>query len=431
MLSNFILNVILAILSTYLIFEYYKIFFELEEDCVRNKVIACLYCIWQIMSLFIFVNITAGFRLILSVVFVILVSICFVGAFTGKLVFAIIYNAVWMLEELLIGSFFLVIGLDIAKYEILGSIISKILLLVVVKSLQLFFWHENMSILSWKDNALLMLFPMGSMFFTYHLFKLSDRVGTLREYIVSLVAFVTILIMNIVMFIIYIKLSNSLELKRKNSIFQLEIDLYNEHIKEKENAMIEFRKLKHDLKHKLIFLLELLNNKEYDKLKKYIEDLVDLKSLDRFTIAHSENSLIDALINYKYETAKQYGIDFQVKLDIPISFSLANSDLCVILGNAIDNAIEANIRAANISNPYISLKMKYDQGNLVIILENSFDGCINKNEKGIVLTKKKDKEYHGIGLTSIQNTLIKYRGFMNTEIQDKTYKLTIVMHSNE
>lgn len=430
MFIDLILNVILAILSTYLIFEYYKIFFELEGNCVRNKVIASLYCGWQIMSLFVFENITAWFRLILSVVFVIFVSVCFVGAFAGKLVFAIIYNAVWMLGELLVGSFFLVVGLDIAKYEILGSIISKVLLLVLIKSLQLFFKHENMSILSWKDNALLMLFPMGSMFFTYHLFILSDRVGTLRENIVSLIAFITILIINVIMFIVYIKLSNSLELKRKNSIFQLEIDLYSEHIKEKENAMIEFRKLKHDLKHKLIFLLELLNNEEYDKLKSYIEDLMDLKSLEGFTIAHSENSLIDALINYKYETAKQYGIDFQVKLDIPVSFPLANSDLCVILGNALDNAIEANI-GSDISNPYISLKMKYDKNNLVIILENSFGGYINKNEKGTVLTRKKDKAYHGIGLISIQNTLIKYRGFMNTEIGDKIYKLTIIMHSDK
>ena len=135
-----------------------------------------------------------------------------------------------------------------------------------------------MCVLSWKDNALLMLFPIGSMFFTYHLFMLSDKVGSWRERAISLIAFCVILGMNVVMFIVYINLSNTLELKRRNSIFQLEIDLYNKHIKKKENVMVEFRKSKHDLKHKLIFLLELLRNKEYEELEDYVKNLIDLKS---------------------------------------------------------------------------------------------------------------------------------------------------------
>lgn len=429
MLGDFILNVVLAILSTYLVFEYYKNFFKLNGNPIRNKVIAGLYCIWQIMSLFVFQALPAWLRLILSILFVILVSICFTGDFIGKVVFAVIYNALWMLMELFVGSCFMLAGLGLESSESAGSALSKILLLLLIKALQLFFKHESMNVLSWKDNALLMLFPMGSMFFTYQLFVLSDKVGTTRDHIISLTASVMVFVMNLIMFIVYIKLSNSLKLEREKSIYQLELDLYNEHMKEKENAMIEFRKRKHDLKHQLIFLLELLKDKEYAQLQDYVEELVDLKSLEGFTIADSENSLIDALINYKYETAKRQGIDFQVRLDIPIHFSLANSDLCVILGNALDNAMEANI-GADIPNPFIKLNMRYDKGNLIIILENSFDGYINKDDKGVILSRKKDKAYHGIGLMSIQNTLVKYRGFMNTEISDKIYKLTIVMHSD-
>lgn len=424
---DLILNIFLAVLSTYTVFEYFRIFFELKYNSKKIS-LACFYGTWQVFSMAITSIFPAWLRLIISIIFVITIGFCFYGDFWGKIVFAVIYNAVWMVGELLIGVLFLTVDLSIVKYEILGSILSKILLILLVKLLQCFFRHDSVSILSWKDNALLMALPVGSMFLTYHLFMLSYKMGAESDVFVSFLAFLAILIINIVMFAVYIKLSDSLEVKHENSIYQLEINLYNEHIKEKEAAMSEFRKSKHDLKNKLIFLLDLLRDKKYGEMEEYIKDLVDLKSLEGFTVAHSDNSLIDALVNYKYETAKEHGIRFSVKLDIPVSFSLANSDLCVILGNALDNAIEANI-GKDIINPFIDLKMKYIQNNLIIILENSFDGNIKMDEKGKIVTRKQDNENHGIGLTSISKALVKYNGFMDVEINDKKYKLTIIMHN--
>lgn len=428
MIGNIVINAVVAILSTYIILEFFQIFFEWEKNHKSNKLIISLYCILQFLSLQVFGDMAVWFRLTISLLLVLIISYCFQGDFSERAVFSIIYNAIWMLGELLTGSIFLVIGLPIEKTENIESVLSNVLLLLLMKALQRFFNHE--SVLSRKGNVLLLLLPIGSMFFTYHLFMLCYKSGTLRDKIVSLVAFASILAVNIIMFIIYIKLSESLELKRKNSIFQLEIALYDEHIKERENAMIEFKKSRHDLKNRLIFLLELLKDKKMDEAQSYVEDLIDLKSLDKLAIANSGNLLIDALINYKYETAMQYAIDFQVRLDIPDDFPLANSDLCVILGNALDNAIEANI-SPDILKPYINLKMKYDQGNLVIIIENSFDGIVKRDVKGNIISKKQNRIDHGIGVISIQNAVIKYNGYMHTEITDKIYKVIIVMHSSE
>ncbi|MBQ3514392.1 MAG: sensor histidine kinase [Lachnospiraceae bacterium] len=232
------------------------------------------------------------------------------------------------------------------------------------------------------------------------------------------------------MFKVYIKLSESYELKHKNSIFMLELDLYYEHMREKEYVMKEFRKSKHDLKHQLIYLLQLTENREYEQLENYLRKLIDLKPLEEFLIANTENSLIDALVNYKYGVAKRYGITFVVKLEVPTSLPFDSSDLCVILGNAIDNAIEANLRG-EIQNPYIDLKIKFDGDNLIILLENSFDGSIIRNRHGEVVTRKQEKENHGIGLISIQNVIEKYHGFFNTKIIDNTYKTQIILYSSK
>ena len=110
-----------------------------------------------------------------------------------------------------------------------------------------------------------------------------------------------------------------------------------------------------------------------------------------------------------------------------MSFTLANADLCVVLGNALDNAIEANVDK-DVSDPYIDLRMKYDQNNLVVIIQNSFDGIIEKDGYGRIVTKKKDFTNHGFGIPSIQKVIQKYNGFMKTETDHNNYKVTMILY---
>ncbi|MCM1209372.1 MAG: ATP-binding protein [Ruminococcus sp.] len=225
--------------------------------------------------------------------------------------------------------------------------------------------------------------------------------------------------------LLYIKLIYRYGQKRKNDILKRELDLYLDNIK--ENTILEIRKNRHDLKHKLAYMLVLSRNKEYEKLEAYIEEMADLKSLDGLSVAKTNHTLIDTLVNSKYVTAQRCGIQFRAKLDIPYNLPFDNADLCVILGNALDNAIEAN-QKQSLEDAYIDLKMRYDRGNLAIFLENTFDGIVKKDSKGRMVTRKKDRESHGIGICSIQNSLTKYHGYMGVNVEDKIYKLMIIMY---
>lgn len=425
---EWIWNMMLAVLSAYLVFEYYKIFFKPEENSLKNKCIAVIYCVWQMLSLSGVTNLVPWCRLLFSILFVLLVGAAFAAPIAGNLIFAMIYNAMWMLTELLVGTVFLITGLDPMELELAGSVISKIALFLLIKGLGSFFKSKTMSILAWKESALLLLFPTGSMFFTYHLFSLSYQVGTATVNVISMAAFVTLLAANIVLFAVYGRLSASMELAQENAIFLQELDLCEAHMKEKEAAMQEFRRLRHDLKNQFVFLLELLKNKEYDTLRQNMEKLAEQGGLEGFTIVDSGNSFLDALINYKYEMAKQYGIDFTANLDIPTELPQSPTDLCVILGNALDNAIEANA-GRDVPMPFIRLNIKYDRGNLLLVVHNSYDGTIFRDEKGRVRTRKEEKSHHGIGLISMEKVVKKYGGFLTTETEDKVYKLHILLHA--
>jgi sensor histidine kinase regulating citrate/malate metabolism len=224
------------------------------------------------------------------------------------------------------------------------------------------------------------------------------------------------------------KLCDSLEIKRNNDIYRLELDLYREHIKEKENAMTEFRKNRHDLKYKLIALKNHVRNSTREEIERYIDELIDIKATDKFFHIDTGNILLDTLLNFKYEMAEKQGINFNINAQVPYNLPFDNDDLCIILGNAIDNAIEANAYTTG-EVPYIDLKIKYQDKNLIIDIKNSFDGNIVQDKAGKLISRKKDSENHGMGINSIKRSLQKYNGYMDIKIDGSMYQMKLIMYS--
>ncbi len=178
----------------------------------------------------------------------------------------------------------------------------------------------------------------------------------------------------------------------------------------------------------MLKLLDLLNYKQYEQLEKDIVQLAEIEPIKDIKISVTGNSVIDAFVNYKYGIARKNKINFNLNIDIPSSLPFADGDLCVILGNLLDNALEANFRS-KVDNPYINLNIKYDRNNIIIIVENSFDGKLKRNNRGEKITLKEDKKNHGIGIKSIKNIVKKYNGYYNVTLDSKVYCVSILLYS--
>lgn len=424
------INLMLAIFSAYIVFEFYSAFFEVSKNKTKIKLIILAYVVWQIISMPSISDIHQLIRLVLSMLFVAIIGACFVGSVIGRIVFAIIYNALWMLIEVFTGAIFLNIGVSVEKFNLLGSFLCQLILFILIKLLSWFFRNSNVKQFPLKYNGVLMIIPLGCMFSSYHSFVLSAETGSKFDLWISIVVFIVNLAVMSFMFVMYVKLGDRYELKRKNDIYSLNLELYSENLKEKEATMTEFMKSKHDLNHKLLYLMDITKNNENDKAVKYIEELINMKPLNSLMIANTNNSSLDALINAKYVSAVNQGIEFNVKLNIPYGLPFNSSDLCILLGNAIDNSIEANLKNGVIS-PYINLNITYDMGNLVIILENSFNGVIHCDKDGNIISTKPDKANHGFGIKSIKDLVLKYDGDIDIDIAEKTYKLSIILYSGK
>lgn len=421
------MGLLMAFLSAWILKEYFGTFLEKKKKHWAYKILWGIFIVWQVCSILDLTRKPSYIMLLVSVLVVLLVAFNYEGPLVKRFVFAIVYNSVWMLMEFIVVFAFMVMGMDYAEQELLGSLFSKLLLLLLVKALKHFFCNEKIQELPHSYNMGLLLIPLGSMFVVYTSFVMSaDHPKALYTFW-SFISFLIMLIINILIFTIYLKLSEDLELRQKNVVYKQEIDLYNKHIEEKQNSMLEFRKARHDLKNQLIYLLQLSENGEYIELQQFLEKLIEKAPFDSLTIAKTENLIVDALINYKYTIARRFGIEFTVKLEIPMQLPFDSADLCIILGNALDNALEAN-RESKIEKRYIKLKMRMDRYNLVITVENSFDGHINRDRNGKILTGKTDRMNHGIGLDSIQKSVDKYCGIMKTRVTEKVFLLEILLY---
>ena len=139
-------------------------------------------------------------------------------------------------------------------------------------------------------------------------------------------------------------------------------------------------------------------------------------------ISKTDNIIVDALVNSKYTLAKRRGIDFIIELNIPRELPFENADLSIVLGNILDNALEANS-----SEGKIFLSMKYEKSILFIFLKNTYDRPINRHKDGEIVTNKADASNHGIGLKSVRKITEKYYGASIIEIDEKEFVMKISM----
>ncbi len=195
----------------------------------------------------------------------------------------------------------------------------------------------------------------------------------------------------------------------KNQVEKQNMDMNYYNILEKQNE--DLRIYVHDTKNHLNAIHNLNTNPEIDEyLTKMLSRLKTYSS-----VCHSGNHLLDVIIN-KYETEcqiKNIKFSFDVKLCNLIFVN--NYDLVAILNNLLDNAIEA---AVDSENAFVSLSTNYTNTFAVITISNRCDKIpLTFNSK--LITTKKDKNKHGIGIKSVKKTLKKYDGDLEWEYDEK------------
>ena len=188
----------------------------------------------------------------------------------------------------------------------------------------------------------------------------------------------------------------------------------------KEN--VEIINLKcHDLKYQI----KALRKQEGDIQKESLKDIESAIAIYDLT-AKTGNETLDIILTEKSLYCEKNNIRFSCMADGKSSGFVAPVDLYSLLGNAIENAIEAVMQLDDSDLRVISLIMKEEKGFLIIRMDNYFKGNL-QFENGLPQTTKNDKNYHGFGMKSMKIVIDKYGGHLSSNCYDEVFRLHIML----
>lgn len=180
------------------------------------------------------------------------------------------------------------------------------------------------------------------------------------------------------------------------------------HQKERYALMAEhtalLRRQRHDLRHQLSVIRRYNDLNEPQKLNQYLNELTENIPTNT-DVNFCQNDVINSVILYYYSMAKEYHVtNVDIRMQIPEDIgSIHKSDLCIVVGNLLENAIFA---CKDLENPYIRIDGKLVQGFITINMTNSCS-VVKRNLSG---TFHSTKKHGGIGLLSIESVVDKYKG---------------------
>ena len=188
-------------------------------------------------------------------------------------------------------------------------------------------------------------------------------------------------------------------------------------------------KLFHDLHNHIGVLRQFLTHEKYGEAVRYLDELqAPVRNLTATVWTGDETA--DYLINSKAAAAEAAGIRFQVQVEFPRRTNIRSVDLCAILGNLLDNAIEAARQVPDPSRRTAALTIRRIHQMLVIKVENSF-ASVPVQENGELKTTKTEGGLHGWGLKSAQAAAEKYDGMVQAGVSGEVFRAVATLSYNQ
>lgn len=200
-------------------------------------------------------------------------------------------------------------------------------------------------------------------------------------------------------------------------------ELIETHYREVENMYRQIRGWRHDYRNHIQMMKVLAANGDMDALKAYLDELdTDLNTVD--TVVKTGNPMADAILNSKISLARSRNIPTQVDAHIPVKLKMSELDLCCIIGNLFDNAMEASMalpEEKRLIRVYMDMK-----GTQLYISFTNFTAAkkLSKVGKGFKTSKG---EGHGFGLVRIDDIVSRYDGYLSRNSEDGAFTTEILI----
>lgn len=199
--------------------------------------------------------------------------------------------------------------------------------------------------------------------------------------------------------------------------------LMKQQMDEIENIYMTMRGWRHDYHNHIQSLKGYLSLNKVEQMKNYLNELeTDLDSID--TLYHSGNLQLDSILNAKLAIAEKGQIRIHCDASIPPQLHVSDLDLCVILGNLLDNAIESCRKIKDPDERFIRVYIGILKKQLYISITNATSETVKQRTDHYFTTKRGD---HGHGLKRVDQVVKKYDGYLNRQNEPGIFATEIVL----
>lgn len=290
-----------------------------------------------------------------------------------------------------------------------------------------------------KSNTPQSISFLGFVFLFRHYFKREEKTIVNSKYIVLLIAIsvgtiiigelsgpdfnvksfatsIILLIINFLNFYLYNKYIENMQLKIMFNAIKSSNQAYRNQIQLMSESQKKIRLLKHDMKNHFLKLKYDIENGNYQKANDYIDNMTE-NIISEKEFVNTGYVDFDCLLNYKLSIAEEMNADFSCNVVLPEELQVDSFDLTVILGNLLDNSLNA-LKEAEVK--LLNIDINYSIGMIVIKIENTFSDTNKPYD---------NPEEHGYGLISVQTSLEKYNGKLQNDVIDDKYVVKAILYN--
>lgn len=210
----------------------------------------------------------------------------------------------------------------------------------------------------------------------------------------------------------YKKLQQSFRLSTEISLLEQQEHSLNQYVEEAKTRYDETKSFRHDIRNHIAVVKKLLQSGKLEEAVTYMEDLDDMAEKMSFPYS-TNNPVVDILVGNKLGIAKSMGIDVDCSLLLPYPCDIRDIDICIVLSNALDNAIHAVKNLGAGIEKYIRVSGRIQGDFLMMEIQNSFHG--------------KSAFKKGTGLSNVKKVAEKYGGAMSIETQEHVFVLHVLL----
>jgi len=311
---------------------------------------------------------------------------------------------------------------DDSRPWMLGAMLSKTILLAIMNFVRLRFKNRKL----FENRYYWILFVvvfLPTALIDYLLFRLTLVVTEPYVSLLAIIGSVGLIVSSFVVLFIYEKFAVQSEIVNREQQYEQQLKSQSKHLDEILLVQNQLKGFRHDIKNHWVALRGYFQRKDYEGGIQYIDEMSD-----KFTSGETidtGNVALDAIISTKKALAEEKNIKFESTVQIPEKMPVDATDICIIFGNALDNAIEACDKIKD-DKKQIKLSVIFEEDAILCKISNT----ISKGKRLSMKTTKTDKGNHGFGIENIKQALSKYNHVLKIDQTNNEFVLSFIIFNH-